>query len=267
MRFLIPIGLMFTLAYLAHGKVGVLVGLAVLASVLMVGAMSLPRLNSGYSPLETVNPPLWEKIQELTKKLGLKNVKVYVLDAYIPNAYSFRRNVVLSLGLFEVLDEDEIVAITAHELGHIKNRDTVLFPLLAYLRVFSFIMPFVILALSGSLVLFMLSLSLYLWYELGRSSCLKSREFKADDVAVRILNVPFSLKRALEELKYYEDLMSQVRKHALPGIEPALERKPPERTYWTPSFLFLPTHPSYDDRIFRIVSFIEANETRRKCSN
>lgn len=251
---------MFALAYFISGRIGLLASGALLVLVLLIGLLSLSRPCSNCSPLEEANPKFWSKINTMAQLAGIKKFKVYLLDDYIPNAYSYRKNVVLSLGLFEILGEEEILAITAHELGHIKNRDTVLFPLMAYLRVFSFLMPPLILVLSWNALYSFISFLTYLWYEFERSAFLKAREFKADDVAIKVLNVPLSLKRALEELKYYEDLMSKVKNQALPGIEPMIERRTPERSYWRPSFVLFPTHPSYDDRIFRIVAFLENNE-------
>jgi heat shock protein HtpX len=187
-------------------------------------------------------------IKAMADKAGVKMPGVYLLDDYIPNAYSFGRTIVLSLGLFEVLDEDEILAVAAHELGHIKNGDTRLFPLVTYGR-FLMMATTTILIITGNNIIRVLSLLTYLAYELSRGSFMKKREFMADDTALRLLPVPLSLKRALEELKYYEDLRESVKVSALPSIEPKIERESPRRS-------FVETHPSYEERIMRITTYV-----------
>ncbi len=187
----------------------------------------------------------------MAKKAGLPMPRVYILDDYIPNAYSFKNTIVLSMGLFEVLEEDEILAVAAHELGHIKNRDTKLFPLLAYGRHLMITFTAVLILLAHRSVVTITALVLYGIYEVARANFLKSREFKADETALRLLDVPMSLKRALEELKYYEDLRMNVKMSALPSIEPSIERKQKPA--------IMETHPSYDERIFRILVEINGN--------
>ena len=189
-------------------------------------------------------PWLYEGIAELARKANVPMPRVYLLDDYIPNAYSFGNTIVLSLGLFEVLDEEEILAVAAHELGHIKNGDTRMFPLVTYGR-FLMLVTTVALVLAGSTLVKAAAVMVYITYEMERSEFMKKREFKADETALRLLEIPTSLKRALEELKYYEDLRMNVKVNAVPSIEPGIER---ERR-----FAFFPeTHPSYEERILRI---------------
>ena len=196
-------------------------------------------------PLERdAMPWLYDGIAELAKKAKITMPKVYLLDDYIPNAYSFGNTIVLSLGLFEVLDKDEIMAVAAHELGHIKNRDTKLFPLVTYGR-FLMLITTIALVVAGSALIKAAAVMVYLAYELERSEFMKRREFKADETALRLLRIPLSLKRALEELKYYEDLRLNVKMSAVPSIEPGIDRE--KRL----SF-FTETHPSYEERILRI---------------
>lgn len=191
---------------------------------------------------------LHDGITRLSKRAKIKPPKVYLLDDYIPNAYSFGNNIVLSLGLFEVLDEEGILAVAAHELGHIKNRDTRLFPIVMYLR-------FLMMTLTGAVLLLgsplakVSSLLLYIAYEVERSKFMKKREFKADRTALKILDVPLSLKRALEELKYYEDLRASVKVNGIPSIEPGIDRDEKTRSR------LIDTHPSYEERIARILMY------------
>ncbi len=210
---------------------------------------------------------LMEGLAKEAKKANIKMPKLYILDDYIPNAYSFRNIVVLSLGLFEVLDREGILAVIAHEVGHIKNHDGLVFPLMAYGRVFMIVTFLMILPIHRSSYFVPISLLLVVLYEWDRAKFLRSREFKADDVAVTLLDNPLSLKEALEELEYYDDLMTKVRHQALPGIEPSIKREEAEakggcgkgeRQYWTPTVFSFPTHPTYSERIRHIITLVES---------
>ncbi|WP_330217304.1 M48 family metallopeptidase [Palaeococcus pacificus] len=213
-------------------------------------------LKKGHTVLKYEEMPwLYDAVARMAKKANIKTPKIYILEDYIPNAYSFGNSIVLSLGLFEVLQENEILGVAAHEVGHIKNKDTLLFPIVSYGRYWMMTLSLLLLlstnvhAILGSLVLCGL-------YEAQRLRFFKEREFLADEAALHILDRPFDLKDALEEIKYYEDLRIKVKESALPGIEPNIERKQ-KRT-------FMETHPSYDERIWKILIEVGALEIMRK---
>ncbi len=206
---------------------------------------------------------LSEGIKMEARRAGIKTPRLYLLDDYIPNAYSYGNTVVLSLGLFEILDREGILAVVAHEIGHIRNHDAFIFPFIAYGRAFMLLSSFAIVFVHASPYFIPLSFALLFLYEWGRSRFIRSREFKADAVAVSILDRPMSLKEALEELEYYDDLMAKVKRHALPGIEPSVKRdEKNNRQYWIPSVLSFPTHPSYSERIMNITSLVESSMVR-----
>ncbi|MBP1911176.1 M48 family metallopeptidase [Thermococcus stetteri] len=246
------IALEILLLYLSLEPVGIL---AMVPPVLILVGMHLManrgRTNNQLIPLDEKEMKwLHEGIAEMSKKAGTKIPEVYIQDDYIPNAYSFGRNIVLSLGLFEVLDKDEILAVAAHELGHIKNGDTKLFPLVTYGR-YLMLITTLLLVVGGNLLVKITAPLLYVSYEVSRVNFMKRREFMADDTALRLLPTPMSLKRALEELKYYEDLRTDVKISALPSIEPSIERD--QGSKWSS---FVETHPSYEERIVRITMYI-----------
>ncbi|WP_297068457.1 M48 family metallopeptidase [Thermococcus sp.] len=200
---------------------------------------------------------LKEGLEKLSKRAGLKPPELLILDDYIPNAFSYGHTVVLSMGLFEVLEREEILAVMAHEIGHIKNRDTMMFPLVVYGRYFSIGAVILTFLLSDNFAIGMLSLVFYILYEERRVNFMKNREFKADETALHLLDIPLSMKRALEELKYYEDLRSETKVTGFPGIEPSIER-PQKNTQ------LIETHPSYDERILRIVIEMENLRMQRR---
>ncbi len=73
-------------------------------------------------------PQLHAMIRRLTERAGLPMPKVYVTPSMQPNAFATGRNpqhaaVAVTSGLMQILNQDEIEGVLAHEIGHIKNRD------------------------------------------------------------------------------------------------------------------------------------------------
>lgn len=70
-----------------------------------------------------------EIARALADRAGLPTPKIYVIDSEQPNAFATGRNpenaaVAATTGLLRILNEHEIAGVTAHELAHVKNRDT-----------------------------------------------------------------------------------------------------------------------------------------------
>ncbi len=81
---------------------------------------------------ETEHSQIWSRIgpmtAQLTAKMGLPMPRLWVLPEESPNAFATGRNpshssVAVSAGLLEVMNDSELEAVIAHELGHILNRD------------------------------------------------------------------------------------------------------------------------------------------------
>ncbi|MFX1356877.1 MAG: M48 family metalloprotease [Promethearchaeota archaeon] len=125
-------------------------------------------------------PVLQDYIFKLIRDIGLKvKVKIGILDDALPNAFTLflspkKYLIVFSIGLFENLDFNEIKAVTAHELFHIKNKDVWLKSLFIVGR--------------------------FLWFPTGpilESYISRSREIQADFESSRITRDPHSLATAL----------------------------------------------------------------------
>jgi heat shock protein HtpX len=83
-------------------------------------------------------PEFVRTVAELANRAGLPMPRVYVIDSPQPNAFATGRNpshaaVAATTGLLRMLSWDEIAAVISHELGHVKNHDTLLMTVTATL--------------------------------------------------------------------------------------------------------------------------------------
>ncbi len=73
-------------------------------------------------------PRLYQVVERLTERAGLPMPKLYVIPTASPNAFATGRNpahasVAVTHGILELLNDEELEGVLAHELGHVKNRD------------------------------------------------------------------------------------------------------------------------------------------------
>src|SRR6201995_807143 len=73
-------------------------------------------------------PRAYAAVERLTKKTGLPMPKIYVIPTESPNAFATGRNpqhasVAVTHGILELLNDEELEGVLAHELGHVNNRD------------------------------------------------------------------------------------------------------------------------------------------------
>lgn len=76
-------------------------------------------------------PQLHRLVGDLARRAELPMPRVYLIDSEAPNAFATGRDpahgaVAVTSGIMRMLDRDELAGVIAHELGHIKNRDTLI---------------------------------------------------------------------------------------------------------------------------------------------
>src|SRR5438477_11392533 len=73
-------------------------------------------------------PRVYNVVERMTQRIGLPMPKIYVIPSESPNAFATGRNpshasVAVTQGILNLLDDEELEGVLAHELGHVRNRD------------------------------------------------------------------------------------------------------------------------------------------------
>ena len=130
------VALLWGLAYVissATGRPGLLfiIGLFSLSYAIFSyfgGANMALAINRAQQIQKKDDPRLWRTVENLSITDGLPMPKVYIMDDPAPNAFATGRDpdhsvVCVTTGLLQIMNDNELEGVVAHELGHIKNYD------------------------------------------------------------------------------------------------------------------------------------------------
>jgi len=168
-------------------------------------------------------PRAYEVVERLTGRAGLPMPKIYVIPSDSPNAFATGRNpqhasVAVTHGILNLLTDEELEGVLAHELGHVRNRDILTSSVAATIAGAITIlarMAFWFGAMSGMGggdrrdreggglgALFMLifapfaAMLIQLWVS-------RTREYEADHTGAELTGNPYALASALEKIDAY----------------------------------------------------------------
>ncbi len=165
-------------------------------------------------------PRLHRIVENLAIKAGVPKPRVYIIDTATPNAFATGRDpkhaaVAVTTGILDLLTEEELEGVLAHELAHIKNRDTLISTIAATIAgVITMLATWARWAAIfgvggrdregaahyiGVLVLAILAPIAALIIQLAIS---RTREYLADETGARITKKPWALANALRKLEY-----------------------------------------------------------------
>lgn len=159
------------------------------------------------SPSEA--PRLHEMVSRLSKQAGIPMPRVLMMDNPVPNAFATGRDpahsaVAVTTGLLQIADHDEVEGVIAHELSHIKHRDTLtmmVVGMMAMMIMFASRFAFWFgdrNNVLGSLLILVLAPVAAILIQMAIS---RNREYEADAGAARITGSPRSLANALAKLE------------------------------------------------------------------
>src|SRR6476620_11589365 len=119
--------------FLIGGKGGAMIALVVAAAMNLFTYWNSDRMVLSMYGAQEIDartaPDLHALVQELAGRAGLPMPRVYIIDNPQPNAFATGRSplhaaVAVNTGLLQMLSREEAAGVIAHELAHIRNRDT-----------------------------------------------------------------------------------------------------------------------------------------------
>jgi heat shock protein HtpX len=160
-------------------------------------------------------PRVYNVVERMTQKIGLPMPKIYVIPTDSPNAFATGRNpahasVAVTEGILNLLNDEELEGVLAHELGHVNNRDILISSIAAtiagaitYLARFGFFFG----GMGdrderraggfGSILMLILAPFAAMLIQLAVS---RSREYQADATGAHFTGNPYALASALAKL-------------------------------------------------------------------
>jgi heat shock protein HtpX len=178
-------------------------------------------MSSGAQPVSREQlPRLYSVMERLAAKANLPVPKLYVIPEPAPNAFATGRNprhasVAVTEGLLQLMNDDELEGVIAHELSHVRNYDILISSVAATLAgAITWIAHWGPWLGGGSrndrdrgggsgilgLLLFFLAPLGAILLQLGLS---RQREFSADETGARMVGQPYGLMSALQKLGAY----------------------------------------------------------------
>lgn len=215
-------GLFMGFGYLIGSKTGLIIGFFIAMGINLGSYWFSDKIVLKMYKAKPVskNHKLYQIIEELARKSKLPMPKVYTIITPSPNAFATGRNyknsaIAATESLLELLSEEEVKGVMAHELSHIKNRDTLIqtiavgiasaiamvAEMLQWMAIFGFggneedngiggIIGVIALAILTPIIATIIQLAIS-----------RQREYLADASAVQILKTPMPLINALQKLE------------------------------------------------------------------
>ena len=210
-------GLFLAIGYLIGGQGGMMLAFLFAAGTNLFAYWNADKMVLRMQGAREVDrataPEYYDIVANLSARANLPMPKVYIMDNPQPNAFATGRNpenaaVAATTGLLQLLSPAEIAGVMAHELTHIKNRDTLVMTMTATLAgAISMLANFGFffggrnrnssLGPLGGLLLMILAPLAAMIVQLAVS---RTREYEADRGGAEISGAPLSLASALHKI-------------------------------------------------------------------
>ncbi|MEA5595172.1 zinc metalloprotease HtpX [Rivularia sp. UHCC 0363] len=259
-------GLLIAISYWAIGGItGLIFGIAIAAVTNLVSWYQSDKIALAAYRAQPVSPneapQLYRIVERLSAKANIPTPRLYIVPGSNANAFATGRDpenaaVAVTQGILNILSEEEVEGVLAHELTHIINRDTLTQAVSATIAgAISFLAQMVSYSLwfggnsrDGNRnanplgMLFTITLA-PLAASVIQLAISRTREFSADAGAAKLTGNPRALARALQRL---EATARQMPMQANPAFEPLLIINPLSGEFLGNLFR---THPSTEARV------------------
>lgn len=208
----------------------------------------------------------YHMVQALAENAQLPMPKVYVIDEAQPNAFATGRNpenaaVAATTGIMQILSESELRGVMAHELAHVKHRDTLISTISATIAgAISSIGSFGMLFAGGNrergghpLVAILVLILAPIAAMLIQMAISRAREFEADKGGAEISRDPAALASALKKIHNYA--------HQIPMETAEMHPETAQMMIINPLSAegvqgLFSTHPQTEERIARLMAMV-----------
>ncbi|MFN7002877.1 MAG: zinc metalloprotease HtpX [Roseinatronobacter sp.] len=205
--------------YLLGGGAGLLIALAVAAGMNAYAYWNsdkaVLRMHNAQECNSQVHPDLQRMVHQLADDAGMPRPKVYVINEDQPNAFATGRNpenaaVAATTGLLSRMSREEVAAVMAHELAHIKNYDTLIMTITAtFAGAISMLANFAFIfrggnrnqGAGGAIAMIAVLILAPMAAAIVQMAISRSREYEADRVGAEICGNPLWLASALEKIQ------------------------------------------------------------------
>lgn len=205
--------------YLIGGTGGMLIALAVAAAMNLFAYWNADKMVLSHFRAQHVDPShpdlrvraYVEDTLMLAARAGLPAPKIYIIENPQPNAFATGRDpqhaaVAATTGLLGLLSRDEIRGVMAHELAHVRNRDTLTMTVTATIAGAIAMLANFALFFGGQrniVVSLMIMILAPIAAALVQMAISRAREYEADRIGAEIGGDPEALARALQKIEAY----------------------------------------------------------------
>jgi heat shock protein HtpX len=226
-------GLFLVIGYLLGGGAGAfiafLIALAMNAWSYWNSDKAVLRMQGARQVTRADAPDLVAMVEDLAKNAKLPMPAVYIMDTSQPNAFATGRDpenaaVAVTRGLMNTCSKDELAGVIAHELAHIKNRDTLIMTMTATIAgAIGFLTQFGMffgrsrnnpMGMIGTLLIIFLAPVAAMLVQMAIS---RTREFAADRLGAEICGHPEWLASALRLIERQAKGMTNARAEENPA--------------------------------------------------
>ncbi|GAB1539795.1 zinc metalloprotease HtpX [Scytonema sp. NUACC21] len=261
------------------GTTGIIMGIALAAATNLLSWYQSDKIALAAYRAQPVSPQeapgLYQMVQRLCDRANLPLPEIYIVPSPAANAFATGRDpehaaVAVTEGILNLLPEDELEGVIAHELTHIANRDTLTQAVAA--------------TIAGAISFLAQIVSYSIWYApysrddrnngpnpLGllltvflapisatviQLAISRTREYAADEGSARLTGNPRALARALQRL---EATAKQFPLHANPAFEPLLITNAFSGQFLSSLFS---SHPSTEARVEALLKLEQEQRSR-----